>query len=157
MAYQSTTDSSRKFGSAFRGKRFDSYHGGSQPEVSSEHQQKHTTEKMTDPGADTSVKNKHAEDASVDTPSSVVESHGPAHTTHVSHKEDGTHTTSSEHNDGYTHETTHGSAKEAHDSAEQLSLERGGDDQATDVKKRSHPDQQGAESEERGYEMPELV
>jgi hypothetical protein len=51
----------------------------------------------------------------------------------------------------------HGSVKEAHDSAEQLSLERGGEDQATDVKKRTHPDQQGAESSERGYESADLV
>ena len=51
----------------------------------------------------------------------------------------------------------HGSAKEAHDSAAQLALEAGGEEQASDVKKREHPDQQGAESEERGYEMPDLA
>src|SRR5260221_7027907 len=101
MAYQSTTDSSRKFGSAFRGKRFDAYHGGSQPEVSSEPKE-HSGDKVNEPNTGDVTKNKHAEDTSVETPSSVVESHGPAHTTHVSHKEDGTHTTSSEHNDGYT-------------------------------------------------------
>jgi hypothetical protein len=155
MAYQSTTDSSRKFGSAFRGKRFDSYHGGDQPATESTPKE-HSGDKVNEPNTGDVTKNVHAEDAHVETPSSVVEAHGPAHTIHISHNEDGTHRVSSAHEDGHTHETEHGSAKEAHDSAEQLSLEAGGDDQASNVKKRTHPDQQGAESEERGYEMPDL-
>jgi hypothetical protein len=160
MAYQSTTDSSRKFGSAFRGKRFDAYHGGDQPSKDNEnsHAEPQKARSLDVEPKDSSVpKGEHSEHTSVETPSSIVAAHGPAHTVHIAHKEDGTHTTSSEHNDGYTHETMHGSVKEAHDSAEQLSLERGGEDQATDVKKRTHPDQQGAESSERGYESADLV
>jgi hypothetical protein len=134
MAYQSTTDSSRKFGSAFRGKRFDAYHNGEQPEVSAEPKEEGSS------AAD------------------VTKAHGPAHTIHIAHDHEGKkHVVSSEHEDGHTHETEHGSAKEAHDSAEQLSLEAGGEEQASNVKKRTHPDQQGAESEERGYEMPDLA
>ncbi len=132
--YQSKTDPSRKFGSAFRGSRFDAYHGGEQPSASAEPKEEGSS------AAD------------------VAQHTSPAHTIHIIHDHAGNkHTVSSEHEDGTVRETEHGSAKEAHDSAEQLSLEAGGEDQASDVKKRTHPDQQGAESEERGYEQPDLA
>jgi hypothetical protein len=134
MAYQSTTDPSRKFGSAFRGKRFDSYHGGEQPEVES---------KSQDAGSSAA---------------DVAKAHSPVTSVHFVHDHAGNkHTVNMTHEDGSSTATEHGSAKEAHDSAAQLALEEGGKEQATDVKKREHPDQQGAESEERGYQMPDLM
>jgi|ERR1700686_4757592 len=155
--YQSKTDPSRKFGSAFRGSRFDAYHGGDQPEVES-NPEHHSSDKINQSDTGDTTKNVHAEDAHVSTPSAdVVREHGAAHTVHISHNADGSHRVSSAHEDGHTHETEHGSVKEAHDSAAQLSLEAGGEEQASNVKKREHPDQQGAESEERGYEAPDLM
>jgi hypothetical protein len=131
--YQSKTDPSRKFGSAFRGSRFDAYHAGAQPEAEATPQEKGSS------SAD------------------VAKDHSPVTNVNFVHDHAGNkHKVTYTHEDGNTHETEHGSAKEAHDSAAQLALEAGGEDQATDVKKREHPDQQGAESEDRGYEMPDL-
>lgn len=69
---------------------------------------------------------------------------------HYSHDhEGGQHTVTRTMEDGTQSSTSHPSAAECY--------EAGGDEQATDVKKREHPDQQGAESEEKNYEMPDLV
>ena len=40
---------------------------------------------------------------------------------------------------------------------EQQFVEQGGEDANTDVKRREHPDQQGAQSEEDGFEIPDLA
>lgn len=134
MSYQSTTDPSRRFGSAFRGKRFDSYHATPQPEVDSMSKDEGSSE------------------------ADVAKAHSPATSFHFVHDHAGNkHSVTTTHEDGTSNVVEHGSAKEAHDSAAQLALEEGGKDQATDVKKREHPDQQGAESEERNYQMPELT
>ena len=132
--YQSNTDPSRKFGSAFRGKRFDAYHDGAQPEVESTPREEGSTT------------------------SDVEKSKSPVASFHFVHDHDGhKHTVTSTREDGTTDVVEHNSPKEAHDSAAKLALEAGGEEQASDVKKREHPDQQGAESEERGYEMPDLA
>ena len=132
--YQSNTDPSRKFGSAFRGKRFDAYHDGAQPEVSATPNEEGSSQ------------------------ADVSKATSPATAFHFVHDHAGNkHTVTSTHEDGTSNVVEHGSAKEAHDSAAQLALQSGGENQATDVKKRNHPDQQGAESEERGYEMPDLM
>jgi hypothetical protein len=69
---------------------------------------------------------------------------------HYSHDHDGgKHKVTKTHEDGSQTTSEYNSAAEAY--------EAGGTEQATDVKKRTHPDQQGAESEERNYEMPDLV
>jgi hypothetical protein len=135
--YESKTEPGRKFGSAFRGKRFDSYHDEAQPKVEATpvHHGEEKDEKTVTGG-----------------------SHSPVVDFHIVHDHEGKkHSVTSTREDGSSSATEHGSAKEAHDSAEQLALEAGGTEQASDVKKREHPDQQGAESEERGYEMPDLV
>ena len=146
-------DGSKKFGSAYKAKRYDSYHDGEQKveDVTPEH---HGEDHANLEGADKVMKNEHAEDASVSTPESVVQAHGPAHTTHVDHS-DGGHKVTSTHDDGFEHTMTHGSAKEAHDSAEKLSFEAGGEDQNRDVKKMDHKPQQSAKSEEENFEMPD--
>src|ERR1035437_10860034 len=132
--YQSKSDPSRKFGSAFRGQRFDAYHDGAQPEVESAPKEEGSSQ------------------------ADVAKAPSPATSFHFVHDHAGNkHTVTSTHEDGTSNVVEHGSAKEAHDSAAQLALEAGGENQASDVKKREHPDQQGAESEERGYEAPDLA
>jgi len=69
---------------------------------------------------------------------------------HYSHDHDGgKHTVTKTHEDGTQSTTSHPSAAEAY--------EKGGDEAWTDVKKRSHPDQQLAESEDKNYEEDETV
>ena len=132
--YQSKTDPSRKFGSAFRGSRFDSYHATPQPEVESTPREEGSSD------------------------ADVAKAHSPVTAVHFVHDHEGNkHKVTYTHEDGNTHETDHGSAKEAHDSAAQLAVEEGGEEQAIDTKKKFHPDQQGAPSEERGYMQPDLV
>ena len=138
--YESKSEAGRKFGSAFRGKRFDSYHGTEQPGGNNENETAEPQEK----GA---------------SEADVSKAHSPVVHTHVVHDHEGNkHTVTSKREDGTTDMVEHGSAKEAHDSAEKLALESYGEgESATDVKKRSHPDQQGAEGEERGYFTPDLA
>jgi hypothetical protein len=123
--YESKTEPGRKFGSAFRGKRFDSYHAGEQPHDTN------ANERATPQDTGT-------------------EERAHAVHTHVCHDHDnGKHTRTETMADGTSNTSVHSSAAEAY--------MRGGDEQATNVKRRNHPDQQGAESEERNYEMPDLA
>ena len=132
--YQSNTDPSRKFGSAFRGKRFDSYHATAQPAM------------------EATPREEGSSDAD------VAKAHSPVTAVHFVHDHDGhKHTVTSTHEDGTTNVVEHGSAKEAHDSAAQLAVEEGGEKQAVNTKKTQHPDQQGAPSEEQGYMQPDLA
>ncbi len=137
--YQSKSDPSRSFGSAFRGKRFDAYHDSEQPGGNIESEKSTPQEKGS---------------SEVD----VAKATSKPTSFHFVHDHNGQkHSVTSTHEDGTVNRVEHGSAKEAHDSAAQLALEPGGEEQASDVKKREHPDQQGAESEERGYMMPDLA
>ena len=137
--YQSNTDPSRKFGSAFVGKRFDAYHDGAQPGATNENEHSEPQEKGSSAG-------------------DVAKATSPATSFHFVHDHAGNkHTVTSTHEDGTSNVVEHGSAKEAHDSAAQLALEAGGTEQASDVKKRDHSEQQGAASEEQGFEMPDLA
>ena len=77
---------------------------------------------------------------------------------HVTHDhESGKHSVKATYADGHEANTEHGSAQEAHDSANKLAYEDGGEKQAEDVKKNDHPDQQGAKSEQDGFMMPDLA
>jgi len=132
--YESKREPGRKFGSAWRGAKFDSYSAGAQPKVESTPKEEGSSE------------------------ADVAKAKSPATSFHFVHDHAGNkHTVTSTHEDGTSNVVEHGSAKEAHDSAAQLALEAGGEDQARDVKKEDHPDQQGAKSEEDGFEMPDLV
>jgi hypothetical protein len=132
--YTSKTDPSRKFGSAFRGARFDDYHATPQPEMES------------------TPKEEGSSDAD------VAKAHSPVTSFHFVHDHTGhKHSVTSTREDGTTEMVEHNSPKEAHDSAAKLAVEEGGVDQAVDTKKKMHPDQQGAPSEERNYEQPDLV
>jgi hypothetical protein len=55
----------------------------------------------------------------------------------------------SSHPDGHTHESVHSDAAQAY--------EEGGKLAYSDVKRRDHPDQQSAESEEMNFEAPETA
>ena len=154
-----TKDGMKKYGSAYAAKRYDSYHAGAQPgeENENEHAEpKRPRELDADPKDASVPKNEHAEDASVSTPESIVQSHGPAHTVHIEHSEND-HKVTSHHDDGFEHTMSHGGAREAHDSAAKLALEAGGEDQNRDVKKMDHKPQQSAKSEEENWEMPDLA
>jgi len=157
--YESKREPGRKFGSAWRGARFDSYSAGEQPGETNENEHaepKRPRELDVEPKDASVPKNEHAEDASVSTPESIVQSHGPAHTVHIEHS-DTDHKVTSKHDDGFEHTMSHGSSREAHDSASKLALEAGGVDQNRDVKKTDHPPQQGAKSEQENWEMPDLA
>lgn len=152
---QTTKDGMKKYGSSYAAKRYDSYHGGDQPEYESTPKE-HSGDKVNEPNTGDVTKNENVEDASVSTPESVVQSHGPAHTVHIEHS-DTDHKVTSKHDDGFEHVMSHGSSREAHDSASKLALEAGGEDQNRDVKKMDHKPQQSAKSEEENWEMPDLV
>jgi hypothetical protein len=62
------------------------------------------------------------------------------------------HTVDSSHDGGFQSHSDHNSADEAYQYGSKLSLEEGGEDSWKDTKKRLHPDQQGADSEDRDYE-----
>jgi len=156
---QTTKDGTKKFGSAYAAKRYDSYHAEAQPGETNENEHAETKrprELDVEPKDASVPKNEHAEDASVSTPEAVVQSHGPAHTVHIEHS-DVDHKVTSKHDDGFEHVMSHGSVREAHDSASKLALEAGGVDQNRDVKKTDHPPQQGAKSEQENWEIPDLV
>lgn len=121
--YESKTSPGRKFGSAFRGKRFDSYHAEEQPAGNHENEKAESQDTGTEKRA--------------------------AHVHYHHDHENNVHKKTTTHEDGS--QTT----GEGHTAAELY--EAGGDEQATDVKRRAHSDQQGAESEERNYEMPDLA
>ncbi len=152
-----TKDGKKSFGSAYAAKRYDSYHAGQQPEASVNDTPKHHNgDHVNLEGADKVAKNQNVMGDSAPHPEEVVREHGPAHTVKISHRGD-EHMSTSHHDDGFEHVMSHGSAREAHDSASKLSLEAGGEDQNRDVKKMDHPDQQGAKSETENWEMPDLV
>jgi hypothetical protein len=155
--YQSTTDPGKKFGSAFRGRKFDSYHAGLQP--GEENDNSHAeSEDHGDDKVNTSTAEKHepseaADEVEVTTPSSIVAEHGPANSTHYTHDHvNNKHTVDSSHDGGFQSHSDHNSADEAYQYGSKLSLEEGGEDSWKDTKKRLHPDQQGADSEDRDYE-----
>jgi hypothetical protein len=157
IMYTSTTDPSRKFGSAFRGKKFDSYHAGPQPGEENENShatsQEHTGDKVNTSAPEAHKDDPSSERVSTPEPSAIVQEHGPSNSTHYTHDhKNNKHTVSSSHDGGFTHTTEHSDADTAYQYGSKLSLEEGGEDSWKDTKKRLHPDQQSADSEERNYE-----
>ena len=121
--FESKREPGKKFGSAYRQKKFDSYSAGEQPSGNESNQKAESQDTGTEKRA--------------------------THVHYAHDHEGGKHTVTKTHEDGSQMTTSHPSAAEAY--------EAGGVEQATDVKKRSHPDQQGAEAEERNYEQPDLA
>lgn len=132
MAFE-TKDKTKKFGSAYRAKRYDEAHA--------EPEQKEAQKPAEEPKAENENQSSHP----------VVAEHGKAHTVHIKHDHAaGKHHVHSTHDDGHENMSEHGSAQEAH--------EEGGRLAGVDAKD-ENPDeaQQGALSEEDGFEMPDLV
>lgn len=148
--YESKREPGKKFGSAFVGRRFDSYADGEQPEAEAESKDHGKDEVNSFDKSESEGGDKHTIHEEHPEPSELVEAHGPAHQIHYEHNSDtGTSKLVSHHEDGTTHESNHSSAAEA--------FEQGGKFANTDVKRREHPDQQGAQSEEDNFEMPDLA
>jgi hypothetical protein len=138
--FESKKTPGKKFGNGFQAKRYDEMHGKGGEAETAVHESKETPEfeageheGMNEGGAD----------------------HGPATEVHIYHdhenKKHHVHTT---HKDGHKHMSEHQTPEEAH--------EEGGKLAGISVKKENEQngeedDQQGAKSEEDGFEMPPLV
>ena len=111
-----TKDGQRKFGSAFRAKKYDEFHKAA-PVESPEHEAKQSPEFEAG-----EQEGKKENEAGQEAPHEVVAAHGKAHSVHIHHDhENGKHKVVSHHEDGHMHESEHGSAAEAHDHGKQLS------------------------------------
>jgi hypothetical protein len=143
-------------------KRFDSYEGGKQPSEENDNSKaepkEHSEDKVNEFSKSENVPSEHNEHVEHEAPEATVQAHGLAHTVHYKlDHENGQHQVRSLHDDNYEAETVHGSTSQAFGHGKALAFEAGGVEQATSPKKRNHPDQQGAESEERPYEQPDLT
>jgi hypothetical protein len=154
-----TADGKKKFGSSMVAKKydafhpkeqekFDSYDGGEQPKMESTSRE-HGGDKVNSFSESEAHDNPRDTQSEVETPSSVVEKHGPAHTVIMHHGDDGVHTVTSLHPDNHAHASVHSSAAEAH--------EAGGDLAWVGVKEHEHKPQQSASSEEMNFEAPETA
>lgn len=136
MAF-ATKDGKQRFGSAFKAKRYDEFHA-----PSAEHEEKES------PVFEAAEK-EGQEEGHKESPEQVVAEHGPAHTTVTHHDhETGKHKVVSHHKDGHMHESEHASSDEAHDHAKGLAK--------ADMEEAQN-DQQGAASEEDGFEQGETA
>lgn len=156
-----TTKEGKKYGSAFVGKRkdaehekpeekFSSYQDGEQPEAKASSED-HDGDKVNTSEKSPEGHDPNAVGSDSPAPHEVVEEHGPAEHIHYEHDhEAGTHKVTSFHPEtGHEHQSVHSSAAEAY--------EAGGELANTDVKRREHSEQQGAEPEEKNYEAPETA
>ena len=143
-----TKDKQKKFGSAYKAKRYDEWHASDndndyvapgQPEYSATSKD-HGEDKVNTLGEEHKSKNPTDTDAEVSTPSEVVQSHGPATAVEYTHDhEAGTHHVHSTHADGHEHHSDYDNPA--------LAYEAGGELQAVSMTKKKHSDQQGASSE----------
>jgi hypothetical protein len=153
--YESKRTPGKKFGSDYVGKRYDSYAAGAQPGEENENEHAESVHHGEEQAEKTNT-SEASDSSAVKAPHEVVAEHGPAHTVHIEHS-DTDHKVTSSHDDGFEHTMSHGSAREAHDSASKLALEAGGEDQNRNVKQMDHKPQQSAKSEEENWEMPDLA
>lgn len=136
--YESKQTPGKKFGNGFVGKKYDEMHAPAEKEPSGKMESAVTDNKETE-----------KQEGMEGHP--VVTAHGKATEVHTTHdhaaKKHHVHT---KHEDGFENHSDHESPEEAH--------EEGGKLAGVDVK-RENPDeaQQGAQSEEDGFEMPDLA
>jgi hypothetical protein len=157
-----TTKEGKKYGSAYVGKRKDEEHAKSQGEMPKKDtdyeapgqpEYESTSRDHTEDKVNTDTESPKGHDpngvhSEYPSPHEVVENHGPAHMVTYSHDhENGSHSVHSAHADGHTHYA------EYKDPA--LAYEAGGELQASDVKRRTHPSEQGASSEGDNDEVPQ--
>ena len=150
-----TTKTGEKYGSAFVGKRKDQEHaskdGGGMPKMDSDYEapgqpepkstpMEHGSDKVNAPASDESHDNPRDTEAEAGTPSEAVQHHGVASQVTYTHDHDkGEHTVHAKFEDGHEHHAAFTDPA--------LAYEAGGELQASSVKRRTHPDQQGASSE----------
>lgn len=136
--YESKHSPGKKFGNAFQGKHYDEMHAPAEKEPSG---------KMESAIED----NKETEKQEGMEGHPVVAAHGKATEVHIHHDHAaGKHHVHSKHEDGHNNLSEHESPEEAH--------EEGGKLSGVDVKKENPEEaQQGAQSEEDGFEMPDLA
>jgi hypothetical protein len=143
--FESKREPGKKFGSIYKQRRFDGYAGSPQPGETNENEHAEPQQ------AGQKDENVVAPKAASESADEIRGNHGLAHTVTYTHDHDGgSHKVSSTHEDGTSHESEHGSAKEAIEHGARLAW----DDSA---KKREKYPQDGAESEEQGFEAPNLV
>jgi hypothetical protein len=161
MSY--TTKDGKKYGSAYVGKRKDMEHaskdGGGMPKEDSDYEapgqptyestsMNHGGDEVNTSGADAKSHNPRDTAADAATPSETVQHHGTASQVEYSHDhERGEHQVHAKFEDGHEH---HASFTDP-----ALAYEAGGELQADSVKRRTHPDQQGASSEGDNDEVPQ--
>jgi hypothetical protein len=146
----------KKFGSAFVAKRRDKEHeqsmGVDQPTKGTEPKEEPRTDMngealMSKANANAPDNNVKASPEGVDA-GQVAAEHGPANTVHVAHDHKANkHHVTSTHSDGHVHTSEHGSSKEAHDAASQLS--NAGD--------QPNENQENEAPESDGFSMPKLA
>jgi len=156
MAFK-TADGQKSYGSAYRTKKYDEFHPKSVEPTknASEDTTTDSPEKFDayadgkQPGETNDNEHSTSQESGADA-EDVVKAHGPASEITFKHDHDnGQHTISVTHPDGHKHESVYSDAAEAY--------EVGGKYANTDVKKRDHYAQEGAESEEMGFEQPDLA
>ena len=149
-----TDDGLKKFGSSMVAKRYNAFHpkessydGGDQPSVESTPME-HGEDAVNTSGADAKGHEPRDTHAEAGTPSEAVQHHGVASQVEYTHDhERGEHTVHAKFEDGHEH---HASFTDP-----ALAYEAGGELQADSVKRRTHPDQQGASSEGDNSEVPQ--
>lgn len=109
-----TKDGQRKFGSAFRAKKYDSFHPASEEPNKNEHSPVVDAAEGKDAAGE--------QNAEGHDPKQVVAEHGKAHSVHIHHNHaEGKHKVVSHHEDGHMHEKEFENAGAAHDEAKKLS------------------------------------
>lgn len=138
--FESKKTPGKKFGSAFAGRSYDERHQGGEAEG--------PQHGMAVDRAKAAVEPKEGESEGAE---QVVAQHGPATSVHSTHDHKAKkHHVTSVHEDGHVHDSDHETAEEAH--------EEGGKLASVSPKKSGEAgDQQGAMSEEDGFQMPDLA
>ena len=148
MAFESKVTPGKKFGNGFKQKKYDEMHGKGGAMESAVHEASESPEfeKGEQEGAqEPSEGNGHP----------VTSAHGPAVEVHIHHDHEGKkHHVQSKHKDGHTHLSEHQTPEEAHSEGGKLAGVSVKDENEAEG---NEDGQQGAHSEEDGFEMPPLV
>jgi hypothetical protein len=160
--YESKKSPGKRFGSIFAGRKYDEAHteDGLHSE-SPEHEEKETPE-FEAGEHEGAVEKEHESEEHEGEEHPIVAEHGKAHKIMIHHDhEAGRHTVTSHHKDGHTNTTVHEHAHKAHDEARQLAAVPPAGKEENEEKQSPWGEkgkgQQGAPSEEDGFEMPNLV
>ena len=147
------TKDGKKKGSAYVGKRYDEMHGKNAVSEATDNTQHEAAETPEFEAGEQEGMNEPKEGAEETHP--VVAAHGKAVHVHIHHDHAANkHHVESDHEDGHKNMTEHQSPQEAHEEGGRLA---GVSVQKENKAKGVQDAQQGAKSEEDGFEMPPLV